>query len=437
MTSSAQEAENRAAHVQGMAEAAAQDLERRAGTLLEVQGRELARRAEDGIAAWTERMRPALEQAGRETVVRLGTELEQQLQAGLGRAKEALGGLEEGTRRVSELERSHRDNLDRISQQAVESAAGRLRTALDGLEQTFEESGRAAATKWVAEIETKATDATHTTFESLFKTAEWYEKKVQTQMQTALEKGLDQASNSLREKAGEISGLFAAELDHYSRSYVAHTQEQVEEASRASLEHVRKQAVDMTAASATSLAQQTHHQITAALADFRTKTGAEISEASARMDSHTGQFRSRLDSEVQKSSAEFRTALGRETYRALGDTREELAAQVELSKTHLRNDIQAQEEQLRRTIASLSQEALEEYRKRLDGASNSWLLTTVTRLNQQSEQQIDMLSRSAEQRLRQTANQVFTNVGETLRSRLLDVLTPPTSTSSDNPSEST
>jgi len=86
--------------------------------------------------------------------------------------------------------------------------------------------------KWLGEIDTRATDTTHSTIESLYKSAGWYEKKVQTQMQATMEKGLEQASEALHVKAGEVSGLFATELDPLHRSFVDHAHGQLDEAEK-------------------------------------------------------------------------------------------------------------------------------------------------------------------------------------------------------------
>ena len=129
----------------------------------------------------------------------------------------------------------------------------RVKDLVSALHSELQESGRAATEKCLADIEAKATDTTHSTFESLFKTAEWYEKKVQTHMQAAIDKGTEYALGTLKEKAREMSGIFGAELDHYSRSYVEHTQEQVEDTSRESLERLRKQAEEIATGAAASI----------------------------------------------------------------------------------------------------------------------------------------------------------------------------------------
>ena len=126
------------------------------------------------------------------------------------------------------------------------------------------------------ELEAKATEKPpYSTFEALFKSADWYEKKVQTQMQAALEKGTDQASASLREKAGELSGLFASELDHYSRSYVEHAQSHMQENGRDLSERVSlqiKEAGDAAATNFTDRAEQLgRHQLRSPFRTGRTR----------------------------------------------------------------------------------------------------------------------------------------------------------------------
>jgi hypothetical protein len=421
----AQHVEDQVASLATLTQTAQQELERRASAVVETQSEELARRAEQSVTTWTQRLQPALEAAGQQAVAHLGAEFERHLGSGLERSGVALQRLEEATRSTEEALHRHEESVAKVSDKAIEAALSRVEGALSRLEHDFEESGRVAAAKWLAEMESKATDTTHATFESLFKTADWYEKKVQTQMQTALEKGLEQANHELREKAGEISGLFAAELDHYSRNYVEHTREQFEDASQENREQVSRHSAEMVSNAAASLRQEANSYTEAALGELRAKSGAVLGQVSAQMEARAAQFESQVDADAEKSANEFRSALMQQSQEGLAEARRELASQVDLAKDNLRIEGQTQEQHLRRTMASLAESALTEYKQRLENASNSWLVTTVSRLNQQSEAQIAALEQSAEQRLRETCNQVFAGLGETLRRRMLDVLAPP------------
>jgi hypothetical protein len=53
--------------------------------------------------------------------------------------------------------------------------------------------------------------------------------------------------------------------------------------------------------------------------------------------------------------------------------------------------------------------------------SNTWLLTTVAKLDHQSRDVVSGLSASAEEKLRAACADVFSNVGESLRKRLQEI----------------
>lgn len=406
--------EDHAARLQGIAGATEQALEQRASALLEAQSHEMARRAEDAIATWSQRLQPALEAAGEQTVTRLAAQLRGELSDRVQSGAAMVARLETTIGSTEEALRSRQESLARASEQAIQSACERVKDLAGSLMREFQESSRIATEKSLSEIEAKATDTTHHAFESLFKTAEWYEKKVHTQMQAAIDKGMENALATLKEKAREMSGVFGAELDHYSRSYVEHTQGQVEEASRESLEKLRKHAEEMALASAASIVQQAREDSEAALEGFNAKAGILSAQIKTQFETQAAEARAKSEVESRHLAAEFRAALKLQVQDELGSARKELLDE-------LRQESQAQQQILAECVAGLNDKAIEDYKRRLEGASNSWLLTTVARLSQQSEQQVQALTRAAEERLRAACTEVFSGVGDALRRGLADV----------------
>ena len=395
-----------------LARNAEQELQRRAATVLEAQSRELARRAEGALAAWTERLQPSLEAAGQQAVARLAAQVDQELATRLKPASQAYTRLERGLAQADQALRRQQEVLAKASDQSVETARGRLQETIDRMAREIEEAGRASSAKWLAELDARATETTHATFESLFKTAEWYEKKVQMQMQAALEKGLEHAGASLREKAGEISGLFASELDHYNRSYVEHAHSQLDEAAREVFERTRQQSAELAAESMTSLSSQAQVQAQAALAELRAQVLAQLA-----------QTRTEIGEEGCRLAAEFREALSSDRQQAVAAARHDLASLAESSISQLRSQGRVQQDQLTQALVASSDQALDEYRKRLEAASSSWLLTTVSRLDRQSEQLIQAIAQTAQDGLREACAQVLAEVGENLRRQM--VAAPP------------
>jgi hypothetical protein len=243
-------------------------------------------------------------------------------------------------------------------------------------------------------------------------------------MQSTLEKGLDQAAASLREKAAEFSGLFASELDHYSRSYVEHAQNQIQENAREAAERANErmaESVEKTAANFSERAGQLGEQH---LDLYASKTEIAFEQSAARMEAHTAQVRSKLENDSRTFATEYQQALSQHTQQSLAQGKEELAAQIELAKESLLLETQAMDRQFRSSMQSLGAHAMEEHKQRLENASNSWLLTTVTRLNQQSEGMIDQLAATTEKKLRAVCGNVFAEMGETLRQKLAAFSSP-------------
>src|SRR5262250_3586023 len=120
--------------------------------------------------------------------------------------------------------------------------------------------------------------------EELFKSAEWYEKRAQTQLQNSTEKIVEQVGSSLHDKAGEISGVFAGELSNASRNYMEQTHRQLEDTVRDAFERVRllfAEAADTTAAAFTDEIQRNARQELEGFVELMQKT---VEQSRERLD---------------------------------------------------------------------------------------------------------------------------------------------------------
>jgi hypothetical protein len=416
--------ETRKGDISGLIQSASEELARRGEALLEAQSKEMNRQAELAVSGMAQRLQPALESAGHQTIERLANELEQRLGPQITRVTEMMSRLAFDQGQAEKALTENQTRLWQASERSVQESVARSKQILAQVEKEFAESARNTSTKWFTELETKASETTHTTFEALFKSADWYEKKVQTQMQSTLEKGLDQAAASLREKAGELSGQFASELDHYSRSYVDHAQTQMGENARDAAEKASLE-ISHAGEAATTKFIECAEQLTREQSDlFSTKAKSAFEQNAASIEAHTVQVRSKLESDARTLAGEFQRALAQQTQQGLSQGKQELSSQIDLAKDNLRIESQSLDRQLRASLQSFGTHAMDEYKQRLENASNSWLLTTVTKLNQQSEALMNQLAESTEKRLRSTCSTVIAELGETLRQRMAGLFVP-------------
>jgi len=91
------------------------------------------------------------------------------------------------------------DRIRGFADEAFAEALGRFRENLGTVEQVLQESSQAITERSLTELEGKVEGLKHQAVEDVFKSAEWYEKKAQTHMQSATERAVEQAANLLRE----------------------------------------------------------------------------------------------------------------------------------------------------------------------------------------------------------------------------------------------
>jgi hypothetical protein len=405
-------------------QAASEEWARRGEAMLEAQNGELARRAESAVAGMAQRLQPMLEAAGQDTIGRLASELELRLAPQIASAMETLGKLVADREQADKAVAEHQQRIWQISERGVGDTAARGKDILAQIEKEFAESARIASARWLAELETRATETSHSTFEALFKSADWYEKKIQTQMQTTLDKGLDQTSLRLREKAAEMSGLFASELDHYSRSYVEHAQGQMEENARDAAERASQQITEASDVATARFSERAAQLGGEQFDVYASKTKTAFEQSAAYLEAHTTQVRSKLESDARSFANEFQGALAQHAQQSLALGRQELGIQIDQAKDVLLMETQALEQQFQTSLNSQGAVAMDEHKQRLENASNSWLLTTVTKLNQQSENLILDLAETTEKKLKAVCGNVFSEMGETLRQRLAGLAAP-------------
>ena len=363
----ARRAEEKAAAWGQQAQAAGQDLESRAAAILETTSQEMTRRAEVAVEAWGEQVRTIQEATGQE-IDRFGIQLKNELSSRLDGTNEILKNIEATTAAAQESLRSTQESLASVSEGALEAVAGRMQALMQDFvsnsERQMEESGRAATAKWIAELEDKATDATYTAFGSLFKVSEWCEKKAQMRMQAALEKGLNAASDNVREKAE------------------------------------------------------------AALREFSAQAEAATGRISAFIEAERAQIRAAWETEGEEITSRLRTAFTEDTQATFNRVSQDLLNQVSSVLETVRAETLAHENRLRDVVSQLGEQAIQAHEMRLDQVSRSSLQETISRFSQESSQNLETLVISAEQRLRHTCNEVFTDVGEALRQRLLELTFP-------------
>lgn len=405
-------------------EAASENLAQRGQSILKAQTGELTRVAESLVTGMTERLQSALEATSRKTMDEFVSDFQQRLAPHVARVEEATNKLTFDSEQAEKALSDHQERVWQASDLNLHNTVTRGRELLAQIETEFAESAREANAGWIRDLESKATETTQATFEALYKSADWYEKKVQNQMQTTMQKGVDQAAVQLREKAAELSALFAKELDHCSRSYVEHAQGQIREAATEAADRSAQQIAEGGDAAAALFRERAGQISQQQFETYSSKAKAAFEQIAASMEASAAQVRTNLESDARGFAVEFQRALSQHVQKTMTQGIQELTSQIDQARENFQGETQALQRQFRMSLEPLGVAAIDEHKKRLENASNAWLLTTVTKLTQQSEKRIDELAEATERKLKAVCAAVINEMGVTLRQRISGLVAP-------------
>jgi len=396
--------------IQEAARTTLENTRQRLNEMLAEQQEEIARKADRVVAERVEQIAPVLENAAQSVVDRFSGELNQKLAPGIAEAQKAISDLAGVSEQAAQVQARVHDTVKEASERAFSESLEKARQESAKLPAELEQQMRATLSKAEEELDQKATEAQHTTYEELSKAADWYQKKAQTTMQSTMERSVEQSTATLRDRAAEISSLVASELDHYRRSYLEHSQAQIEEAAKEVIDRERGKLNESASAAGASFSDQVQRVAGESLRRFEEASRQALEKA-----------RSDMEYNREGSLTDFQKRLD-----------DQMAAGIEEARLHLQSQLGplvekweeqrvAQQRDWMEQLKKSTDESIEQYKARLENASNSWLLASATTLGQHSQAVLDTLAKSAEKRIRETCSDVLAGMGDTIKERLLGI----------------
>jgi hypothetical protein len=389
--------------------------------VLSLHRNELHRRSESLIGEINERIQREFEDSNRRTLAQFEEQVQLRMHPQLEKTEEAIQRLAGGRSMIDAALTLQQDRIRSSADEAFAESLARFRENLGSVEQLLHESEQTITAHNLAELEAKASDLKHRAAEELFKTAEWYEKKAQTQIQSFTDKTAEQAANQLREKAGEISSIFASELDNSSRNFVVHTQTQMEEVVRDAFTRARElfaEAADTTSAAFTDEIQRNARQeLEAVGGEVRNYVG----ETREQMESLRSEHFQKITAEQGAFLRRFHTAMSGALDSGIAETHQRVQAGLAPLLDSWKSMTEKHEGEMRKVYGRMGDESAEQYHSRLENVSKQWMLATVTTLDHQSREVLNGIAAAAEEKLRETCARVFAGIGDTLRERLQQI----------------
>jgi hypothetical protein len=389
--------------------------------VLSLHRNELHRQSETLLEEINTRIRTTFEEHCRLAFSRFDEQIDSMVQPHISRTEEAIHRLAGGRSLLDAALTMQQDRIRTSADEAFAESLARFRENLGGVDQILQEAAQTVASRNLAEIETRASDLKHQTVDDLMKSAEWYEKKAQTQIQSLTEKTVEQAENQFREKAGEVSGVFASELDHSSRSFIGHTQTQMEEVVRDAFNQARALFAEAAETTTAAFTDEIQRQARQELDGFGEEAQRSLGETRSQLDAARAELSQKVTAEQGAFLRQFQAAMSGAVHAGVADANARVKAGLSPLIESWQSTVEAHRTEMHNIYSQMSNQSAEHHRSRLENVSNQWMLATVASLDHQSREAVNGIAAKAAETLRETCAQVFANVGDTLRDRLQQI----------------
>jgi hypothetical protein len=413
--------ENFAERTDAARQQALHDFQSQIDDVLSLHRNELHRRSDSLFDDINTRIHGTFEESAQQAVAQFQQQAQSIIQPDLVKVDEAIQRLAGGRSLLEAVTSLQQERIRASADEAFAEALAQFRGNLGSVEQLLRDSADAVIAKSLTDLESRAESGKRQAVEDLLKSAEWYEKKAQTQMQHLAEKAGEQAATQLREKAAEISSAFAGELNHASQNFLSHAQTQMEDVVRDSFDRAR--ALFSEAAETTSAAfiDEIQRQAREELGGFEAELQRSASDARSQMEAARADLEQKVTAEQESFLRRFQSAMKGEMENGVLEMNQRVQSGFGPLLEAWKSMAEGHQAELRGIYAKVGEEAVESYRARLENISKQWMLATVASLDHQSRDVIAAISGAAEEKLRDTCTKVFSEMGESLRERLRQI----------------
>jgi hypothetical protein len=430
--------EQLAARLETVQEHALTRFQSQADDVLSLHRNELHRQSETLLEEISARIRTAFDESGREAVSRFGQEIESLVAPQVEKATDAMQRLAGGRSLLDAALTMHQERIRASSEESFAEALVKFRANLGSVEDLLRQTADTVTSQSLSDFELRVESLKQQTVDDLVKSAGWYEKRALTQTQSAAEKVSEQVGNQLRDRATDIAGEFATELDQSSRNFVTYAQTQMAEVVSEAFERARALFAEAAETTSAAFIDEIQRHARQDLDGFEAELQRSSEETRTQMEAARSELAQKVTKEQEDFLRRFQDGMVNAMESGVAEAHQRVQAGFEPLLESWKAMTGAQQREMQTIYSRIGEEAAEHYRERLDNVSNQWMLATVTSLDHQSRESVARIAANAEGKLRDTCTKVFADIGDALRDRMQQIATrleppsPNTPPSEDN-----
>lgn len=423
---------NFADHLENVRERALNRFQLQLDDVLSIHLNEMHQRSCSLCEEITASIRQTFEDSRHAAVSHFDRQIDSLIQPHIARTEEAVQRLAGGRSLLDAALALQQERIRVSVDEAFAESVAQFQNNLGGIEQILQQAAESVAARSLADFENRTDSLKREAVDDLVKSAEWYQKKAQTQIHGIAEKVGEQTASNLRKEAADVTGTFTGELDNSSRQFVNHAQAQMEEAVRESFERARVlfgEAAETTSAAFLDEIQRNARQ---ELDGFEGELRKSSGEAQTQMNAAHTELSQQVTAEQKEFLRRFEITMNGSMQVAIADAQEKVQSKFSPLLEYWKAIVQDCQEQTRVAYEKVGETAAAHHGERLENVSNQWMLATVASLDRRSREVLASVAHEAEQRLRETCTAVFAELGESFRERLKQIAG--TSEAADTPS---
>ena len=393
------------------------ELHRRLEKILETQTDEMNRRFEILAAAVPQRVAPALDSLGHQFVERTVGEVESKLAPHLERVPQLIRELSSREVQAEDGLRLHRERLRQVSENNHREVAAQMSSTLSNLRGDFEAARKEALAKWNEELDATGVRASHSAAESIGRTSEWFQQEARARLQVLVEQGLASAGSGLELKANEGAQKFAAQLEAQSATHLGQIRERMECVAGEVAVQSRTQLELAAEEAAASFGFVLRAISTEEIGDFTAASRAALQDRAKDLEISANQTLQSFESAAGTSLGNLHAQMAAQVEASANEGRRVLAAESASALDSYRVESSARQKELASGLDRMSLESAEKFKERLETTGDTWMISSVRRINEHGQNVIESLMRSADQSLRDSCSKFFEGLAASLRDR--------------------
>jgi hypothetical protein len=403
----------------GQLEAASHDtvneLHRRLENILEAQTDEMRQRVEKLANDTQERLGPALDSLSRQLAERTIADVQSKVAPHVERVPELLRELSARELQADASLRLFRERLRQVAETNHREASVQLASTLADLRDDFESARREALAKWTEELDAGGVRASHAAAESIGRSSEWFQQEARARMQVLVEQTLATAASTFDEKTAEAARQFETKLSEQSAGRIAQIHQELDGVTNELSGRARTEMAAAAEAAAASFGQVLHGISAQEAAQFTTNSRAILAERRQEFEQFAAGAMQNLESSASASVNRFHERMASQIETSVVEGRNALASEFASMLESFRADREAYKSEWAAGLDHSSAEAAAKHQERLQATSDSWVVSSVRRLNEHGQNAVESLIQSADKSLRDSCSKVFEELAQMLR----------------------